>query len=705
MATHPTGKRFFNRELSWLEFNQRVLEEANEPSVPVLDRLFFLSVTAGNLDEFYMVRVGGLHLQIAAGLERPDFSGLSPIEQLRRVRLRVRRLIMDQYSCLNERILPALRHAGACVAVERPLGPEAAAALEPFFRNDVYSVLTPVAVDAARPFPLLTPLALYVAVALEPQASDGDPHVAVLRLTGGALPRLVRVPRAGSTPEYALLEDVVRAHLPLLFPGRVVREAVVFRITRNADMAVNEEYAADLASAMSRLLAERRIGPCVRLELEAGASAWLTSFLRERLAVDADDVFELPGPVDLAGLRELRELMDGSGIRYPAWPPQPHPLFDPARDIFEQIAERDLVLTMPYERFDPVLRLIEAAAADAAVRAIKIVLYRTSSKGPIIRALAAAAASGKQVTAVIELKARFDEARNIDWARDLEEAGVQVVYGVKNLKTHAKVCLVVRSEEGCIRQYLHFGTGNYNETTARLYTDIGLLTCDPALARDAVAFFHAITGYSEPQPYLKLVQAPSELKDRLIELIRYEADQAARQQPAQILAKMNALAHPDIIEELYRASQAGVEIRLCVRGVCCLRPGVKGLSENITVVSVIDRLLEHSRLFWFLHGGQDELWMSSADWMLRNLERRIELMVPIVDKACRRKVMESLESSLADNVKSWALLSDGEYERVRRPHGQRKIRSQEEQYEKAALAARQAKRAMRTVYEPHVPPR
>ena len=368
-----------------------------------------------------------------------------------------------------------------------------------------------------------------------------------------------------------------------------------------------------------------------------------------------------------------------------------------------QVARQDILRATPYEGFDPVLKLVESAATDPQVRAVKIVLYRTSTKGPLVRALTAAALAGKHVTALIELKARFDEARNIDWARGLEEAGVQVVYGVRNLKTHAKVCLVIRREDEAIRHYLHFGTGNYNESTAKLYTDVGLLTCDAALGRDAAVFFHAVTGFSEPQTYQKLVQAPSGLRDRLLELIRFETKQAANHQPAQILAKMNSLVDPELIAALYEASRKGVEIRLNVRGVCCLRPGVKGISENITVTGVVDRFLEHSRIFCFLHGGVEELFISSADWMPRNLDRRIELMVPVQDAACRRRLMEVLHTSLADNQKAWRLKSDGTYERLRPARGQPAMRSQVELCERATVTARQARKAARTVFEPHLP--
>lgn len=699
-------RRFLNRELSWLDYDQRVLEEANDPTVPLLERLLFLSISAANLDEFYMVRVGGLHLQIAAGLSRQDPVGLTPEEQLQQVRLRAERLVADQYACLSERILPGLAARGVHLAAGHPLTPDDQRAVEPFFEANLFPLLTPMAVRESQEFPLLAPLAMHLLCRLAPLQVDGPARYAIVRLGGGRLSRMLRVP--GHSPKehrFVLIEDVVCAFLPRLFSGQDVMEAVPFRLVRNADMAVDEEYAADLAASMSRVLSERRTAPCVRLEVSAGASPELVAFLTEGTDVDGADVMRVPGPVDLGSLRELRDAAAHPALLNPPWPPQTHPQLDLSRNLFEQISEKDFLLSLPYESFDPVVRLLEAAAADPEVTAIKMVLYRTGSKSPVVRALTAAAKGGKFVTVLLELKARFDEANNIGWARDLEMAGVQVVYGVRNLKTHAKICMIVRREGGGVRHYVHLGTGNYNDSTARLYTDVGLLTCDAAIGRDAAAFFHAVTGYSEPQNYLRLVQSPTNLRDRLIELIAFETALAREKQPAQILAKMNALVDPDIIEALYEASRAGVEIRLCVRGICCLRPGVRKLSENITVTSVIDRFLEHSRIFYFLHGGTEELLFSSADWMPRNLDRRIELMTPVQDAGCREKLLASLRASLSDNVKSWQLQSDGAYQRVRCPHGQRRIRSQEEQYSGACKAAKSARQALRTVFDPHLPRR
>ena len=692
-----------NRELSWLEFNQRVLEEAGDPAVPLLERLFFLGIVASNLDEFFMVRVGGLHLQCEAGITRPDASGMVPAEVLRRVRQRVQQQVEDQNRCLEKKVLPGLAARRVVLTAGVPPSSEELRLLEPVFEAQIFPVLTPVALTDEGIFPLLAPLANYLVVKLAPAAGATAPRRVLIRL-GPGMSRVWRVSGlAGAARRFVLLEDLVRAFLPRLLPGQKIEEAVVFRVTRNADMPVNEEFSPDLTAAMTQLLRERRTGPCVRLEIERAATMETTAYLGARLAVKDEDVFRLSGPVDLTGLRDLRGLAADAELCYPGWTPQPHPQFDSTRSIFEQMARQDILLATPYESFDPVLKLVESASVDPQVRAIKIVLYRTSTKGPLVRALTAAALAGKHVTALIELKARFDEARNIDWARGLEEAGVQVVYGVRNLKTHAKVCLVIRREEEGVRHYLHFGSGNYNESTAKLYTDVGLLTCDAVLGRDAAVFFHAVTGFSEPQAYQKLVQAPSGLRDRLLELIRFEAEQAENRQPALILAKMNSLVDPELIAALYDASRKGVEIRLGVRGVCCLRPGVKGVSENITVSSVIDRFLEHSRIFFFQHGGQEELFFASADWMPRNLDRRIELMVPVQDPACRRRLLEILHASLADNVKAWRPKPDGTYERLRPTHGERMIRSQTELCDRALAAARQSRKAARTVYEPHLP--
>lgn len=704
MKTDDT-QRFFNRELSWLAFNRRVLAEAADASVPLLERVFFLTITASNLDEFVMVRMGGLHLQRAAGIERPDPAGLTPACQLERLRARLRDFIAAQYGCFD-----ALREAldGAGLRLCRgPLCPSLREALTPFFETDLYSVLSPVGIQPGRPFPLLASGALYLVCRLKAAGKGGGipgARLALIRLNVG-LPRLIPVPgtdRDGAR-RYVWLEDLVVAFLDRLLPGRTVLETGCCRLTRNADLAVDEEFAADLSEAMQRVLRQRRQSPGVRLELSAGLSKTLSRQLRAALGVATEDGFEMPGPLDLTGLGDLSERRDLPALRYPPWPPQPSPMLDLSEDLFAQLARRDALISLPYESVDPLIRLLEAAAADADVLAIKIVLYRTARNSVVVRALRDAVLAGKSVTVLVELKARFDEAANIAWARELEAAGAQIVYGIKRLKTHAKVALVVRREATGLVRYVHLGTGNYNENTARAYTDVGILTADAALAADVAAFFHAVTGCSEPQPLRLLALAPLNLRERLIERITAEARLAAQGQSGIIRAKLNNLVDPAVIEALYAASCEGVQIELCVRGICCLRPGLSGLSENIRVISIVDRFLEHSRLFYFHNGGDARLYLSSADWMPRNLDRRIELMAPVEDPACRRRLLKLLRITFADTAKARELQPDGSYVRCRPEGDAQPVRSQEMLYRAACEAAQDSRRALRTVFEPHRP--
>ncbi len=692
---------FVNRELSWLEFNQRVLDEATDRSVPLLERLNFLTITASNLDEFFMVRVGGLEIQADAGAGGRDPSGLTPGEQLAAVDARVRRMVEDQYAVWG-RMARELAEAGIVRLQPAELDETQCAFVTQVFAEDIFPVVTPVAVGGERPVPLLSGLGLYVAVRLGPDARKPEPRFAVIPL-GRGLPRLLPV---GSRHRHAyiLMEDVVALCMQRLFPGQKIEGTAAFRVTRNAAMNLDDEFAEDLSREMEAILAARRASDCVRLEVSATASAAVSAFLRGVLGARPNAVYAIPGPLDLTALRALTTLSGPDALRYPVWAPQPPAQVDPVRGILAQVARRDILLFHPYESFDPVVRLVQEAAADPDVLAIKQILYRTSGDSPIIAALREAAARGKYVTVLVELKARFDEARNIQWARALEEAGVQVVYGVKGLKTHAKVCLVVRREPAGIVRYCHFGTGNYNERTARLYSDVSLMTRDPDLGADAAAFFHAVTGYSEPQRYRQLVQAPTALRERLIALIGGEAERCRQGLPGRILAKMNALVDPAVIEALYAASQAGVEIRLSVRGVCCLRPGVRGLSDNITVRSVIDRYLEHARIFYFHQGGTPLVFISSADWMPRNLSRRIELMVPVDDPDCRRRLIEILNAAMADTVKGRLIRPDGGYDRPARAPGAAALRSQETFYRQACAAAETARKSQAT-FEPHRPRR
>ncbi len=703
MAKHQD--RYINRELSWLEFNQRVLDEAINTDVPLLDRLFFLTVTGSNLDEFFMVRVGGLELQRAARLRKRDIAGLSPAEQLKRIGSRVKQMVSDQYTCYHEALVPGLAKAGIPMVTPDALTPGEAAGLRETFMQDLLPVLTPMPLDSDGPFPLLQNLDLYVAVALETDGED-DPRCAYAAIpVGRTLDRLCSVMGDNGSPAFVLIEDVVISHIDELFPGRRVLNAAPFRVTRNADMSVEEEFAEDLAAEMEQVLQQRVTSGSIRLEIGCNSSPTLTRFLVSALGVNRDFVFRIDGPIDLTGLRGLNGLEGHGNLRGESWTPQPSAEVDPSGSLFEQISRGDILLSLPFESFEPIVRFIAEAADDPDVLAIKQILYRTSPVSPVIRALRRAAENGKYVTAIVELKARFDEARNITWARKLEEAGVQVIYGVKYLKTHGKICMVVRRESEGIVRYMHFGTGNYNDKTAKLYTDVGILTRDADLGADASSFFNAITGHSEPRPYARIEQSPLGLRDKMLEMIAAEAARKRDGQTARIMAKMNSLADPQLIDALYEASQAGVEVLLNVRGICCLRPGVKGLSENIRVVSILDRYLEHSRIFYFHHGGAKRVFISSADWMPRNLDRRVELLVPVNDKACKRRLIEILKTCFADNIKGREILPDGGYAPVPRGAKGKAIRAQEVLYRQACEAAKRERHNRQTTLTPHVAPK
>jgi polyphosphate kinase len=697
-AGPPATARFFNRELSWLEFNQRVLDEACDESLPLLERLRFLAITASNLDEFFMVRVGGLRLLDEQGVTAPDPSGMTPAEQLAAIRRRVRAMVEQQQVCFAE-LEQKLAEAG----IRRIRGPELserqARSVAQVFEQEIYAVLSPRAVRASEEVPLLANQMLHVAVQLAPDATSDGPRLALIPL-GRVLPRLLTLGGIERGYAYVLLEDVVLRMIERFFPGETLEGQAVFRITRNADFTLRDDLASDIVQGMESILTARKHGACVRLEVAAPAPDTLVQRLAAMVGCRDDDIFRTVAPLDLAAFQQLAELSGFESLKYEPWPPQPVPGIDPGKRMFEVLARQDVLLYHPYQTFDPVLRLIEEAAADPEVLAIKQTLYRTSRDSPVVAALARAAQRGKYVTAVVELKARFDEARNLEWARNLEEHGVQVIYGVRGLKTHAKVCIIIRREPHGIVRYVHFGTGNYNEITARIYSDASLLTCHEDLGADAVSFFHAITGYSQPQRYRKLEAAPTGLRQRLLELIEGETHRAQQGQPASITAKLNALVDPEIIHALYAASQAGVPVRLNVRGICCLRPGVPQLSENIHVVSIVDRFLEHARILRFAHGGDDLVFLSSADWMPRNLDRRIELLVPVEDPALKSRLMRILETYFEDNVKARVLRSDGTYVRVK-PKGRRRRRAQELLYQEACQLVQEAEQSRTTVFEPY----
>ena len=691
---------FLNRELSWIEFNYRVLEQAEDGSLPPLERLKFAAITASNADEFFMVRVGGLKLLQRQGEERPDPAGLTPSEQLAEISARMHALVERQHACLQKDLEPQLRKGGI-----RRLGLEELSAaqlrhVEALFDDFIFPVISPVAVAPDGEFPLLAGLGLALYVRLEGPPEEGGARHALVAVPKG-LARFLTLPgEAGFS--YILLEEVIRAYAGRLFPGVPVQECAAFRITRNADMSVREDLAGDLLAQMREVLTERKESDCVRLEIEKRASKEAQGFLRAALKVEAADVYAVPGPLDLAAFFRLASLPGCDALKIEPWAPQAVPEAPATEPIFDTLKRGNLLLFHPYDSYDPVLRLLQEAADDPNTLAIKQVLYRVSENSPVVAALMRAAERGKHVTALIELKARFDEARNIDWADALARAGAQVIYGVKGYKTHAKICVVVRREPEGVVRYTHYGTGNYNEKSARLYSDASFLTCEEDYGADASVFFNTLTGYSQLVKFRKIEAAPLGIRPRLLELIGNEAERSRQGEPALIEAKVNSLADPELIEALYAAAQAGVKIRLNVRGICCLRPGVKGLSDNISVVSVVDRYLEHARIFRFLNGGDAKLFISSADWMPRNLDRRVELMVPVEDRASADKLAQILETCLADTQQAWRLTAGGSYERrqpdSRHPALRCQATFQQRAEARAAAAAQQA-----PVFEPQRP--
>ncbi|MGD9782206.1 MAG: polyphosphate kinase 1 [Kiritimatiellia bacterium] len=692
---------FLNRELSWIEFDFRVLRQAEDASLPPLERLKFAAITASNADEFFMVRVGGLKMLQRQGGERPDPAGLTPSEQLAEISARMHGLVERQHACLAKEIEPALRKGGVRRLRMEELNTAQQRHAESMFEDFIFPVVSPVAVSAEDEFPLLAGLGLALYVRLEGAPEGGGARHALVAVPKG-LARFLTLPgEAGFA--YVLLEDVLRAYVGRLFPGVRVEECAAFRITRNADMGVREDLAGDLLAQMREVLTERQESDCVRLEIERGASKDAQAFLRAALKVEDADTYAVPGPLDLAAFFRLASLAGTDALKIEPWTPQAAPEAPAAESMFDVLKRGNLLLLHPYESYDPVLRLLQAAADDPNVLAIKQVLYRVSDNSPVVAALMRAAERGKHVTALIELKARFDEARNIDWADALARTGAQVIYGVKGYKTHAKICVVVRREPAGVARYVHFGTGNYNEKSARLYSDVSFMTCAEDYGADASAFFNAITGYSQLAKFRKIEAAPLGIRPRLLELIEGEAERRRQGEAAAIEAKMNSLEDPELIEALYKASQAGVKIRLNVRGICCLRPGAKGRSENVRATSIVDRYLEHARIFRFHNGGDPKLFISSADWMPRNLDRRIELMVPVEDAASADKLSRILETCLADTKQSWQLMPDGSYARRQPDARHPALRAQETFQRRAEERVAEAARQQAPVFEPQRP--
>jgi polyphosphate kinase len=705
---------YTNRDLSWLEFNRRVLEEAQDPSVPMLERLKFLAIFSSNLDEFYMVRVGGVIQKAHANI--PIGSGadqMSPRAQLERVRTVTQQLVTQQYRVLQEEVLPALAGRGIVLRTVEQLSDADRAHVRDLFTREIFPVLTPLSTDPAHPFPHLQNKSLNLAVLLH-RPNDADPLYAVVQVPG-VLPRFLPLPRARDQKEAAAgaakkgdagevgprpsangdaaappaervpvpvqhaflpLEDAIRLHLAELFPGLQIGRACAFRVTRDSEYELDDEVD-DLLEEIEAHVRARRRGHPVRLEIESDAPADMQLFLTGGLHLSAADVCPCPGPLDLTGLFQILAVPGFADLRDAPFTPAPVQAFAQATNPWSVIRGRDVLVFHPYESFAPVVDFIQAAAADERVLAIKQTLYRTSSDSPIVRALQQAADRGKQVTAVVELKARMDEERNILWARELEKAGVHVVFGFVGLKTHCKVSLVVRRDEDhAIRRYVHLGSGNYNPQTARVYTDLGLFTCNPDFAEDATLLFNHLTASTTLPAMRKLLVAPARLQTQMIEKIDREAANQKAGKPARLLVKVNGILEPAVVKALYRASQAGVKIDIACRGICSLRPGIPGVSENVRVISVVDRFLEHSRIFYFENGGTPEVYVGSADWMDRNLSRRVEVVFPIEQPDLKQRVIDILRTTLADNVKARELMADGRYRRTAPAEGQPAVRSQ-----------------------------
>lgn len=683
---------YINRELSWLEFNDRVLREGLNEDLPLLERLKFLAIVHSNLDEFFLVRVAGLKQMRLEKSRRRDASGLTAAEQLAAISRRVHRMVEEQAAGVRE-VFARLAEHDLHVWNREQWTDEQRQFLRTYFAREIKPILTPLAVDELDPKPLLPNLQMHVAALLTTESEDGQTTERIIVVpVPSQLPRLVALP-AATGAHLARVVDVIIENLTVLYPSCRVEEAAGFRITRDADVVLqDDEDVDDLLHAMEEVVLARRRRNAVRLTISAGCDPRLKKWLTVWLTLDDGEVYEVDGPQESATLMEIVGLRGFDALRIDDWPPQVARDLLGAEDVWEAIHDHDVLLFHPYESFDPVVKLIEQAAEDPQVLAIKQTLYRTSGDSPIVRALARAAKNGKEVTALVELKARFDEWRNVNWARRLEDVGVHVIYGIAGFKTHAKALLIVRRQGQRIHRYVHLATGNYNDRTARQYSDVGLLTCDREIVGDVAAFFNLLTGSSETIGWSRLAVAPLGLRQRFIDLIEREIQASTPDRPGLIMAKTNSLEDPEICRALYRASQAGVKVMLNVRGICCLRPGLHGVSENIEVRSIVDRFLEHARIFRFSNGGHEEVYLSSADWMQRNLSKRLELLFPVLDPKHRRRLIEALEVYFADNTKAWQLQGDGTYTKVRRESP--RVRAQQTFYKEAVDAARDAAHAM-----------
>lgn len=676
-------EHFYNRELSWILFDKRVLSEACDKQIPLFERLKFLSITSSNLDEFFMVRVASLKDMVNAGYTKTDIAGMTPKEQLAAISIEAHKLVEIQYETYNKTILPELRTNGLrMISSHEKLSKEQAVFVDRYFEENVYPVLTPMAVDSSRPFPLIRNKSLNIGALLrKKEGKEKELEFATVQVPS-VLPRIVLLPKKENTQDVILLEEIIERNIHKLFLNYDIVTTCPFRIMRNADLTIEEEEAADLLKEIEKQIKKRQWGQAIRLEIEKGMDKQLLKIISRELNITDAEIYEIDGPLDLTFLMKMYGLEGYEVHKNKAYTPQPVPEITEGKSIFECIKKQDILMHHPYQTFSPVVNFIKEASQDENVLAIKQTLYRVSGNSPIISALAQAAENGKQVTVLVELKARFDEENNIVWARKLEHAGCHVLYGLVGLKTHSKITLVVRREEDGIRRYVHLGTGNYNDATAKLYTDIGLFTCKEEFGEDATAVFNMLSGYSEPLSWNRLGVAPLWLKDRFIQLIDREKENAKKGYTAKIIAKVNSLCDKDIIVALYEASQAGVKIDLIVRGICCLKVGIPGVSENITVRSIVGDFLEHSRIFYFENNGNSEVFCGSADWMPRNLERRVEILFPIEDAQLKEKVEHILELELQDTKKAHIMQADGIYSK--KPVKGQKIMSSQAEFCKEA---------------------
>ena len=660
MSTSPNT--YMNRELSWLDFNSRVLEEAYKPQNPILERLRFLAITASNLDEFYMVRVAGVKHQVSAGYQREDASGYMPEQLMEELTVRIRAFTAQQYACLYEKLIPALADHNIVFRHANELRAQQLQFISTYFDSVVFPILTPIAVDEERQFPKVLSMSLNIAVRLR-RKGRGETHFAVVPVPSN-IPRFIELPSASGSREFILLEEIIMYRMSALFAAYQIKACCPFRILRNAAVEIDDE-APDLLAEVQKSIKKRKQGKPIYLEIPKEHDADIKEFLTSSLKLKKAEVYKLEGPLNLTFFSKFANLPGADELRFdPIVPVSPPAEFCEYDDIFEAIRAGDRLVHHPYESFDAVIELVQRAADDPDVLAIKQTLYRVSGHSPIIDGLIRAAQNGKQVTVMVELKARFDEENNVGWAQKLEKAGCHVIYGIPGLKTHCKVLLVVRKEENRIRNYVHMATGNYNDSTAKLYTDIGLFTCNEAFGSDAMALFNMLTGYAERPSYQKIIVAPDYLRMFFEDMIRREIAHAQRKEPCGITAKINSLVDPQMIGLLYKASQAGVPVRLIVRGICCLFPGRQGLSDKIAVHSVVGQLLEHSRIFRFENGGDWQLYIGSADWMQRNLDRRVEVVFPVEDAHAKARVNEILDIMWKDTYNTRVMQPDGSYQHV-----------------------------------------